>query len=442
MAKKPASKPKAGDRVTIEMTDETIEGVLMPQEDESFVIVKLKSGYNMGVARDRIRRIRIEEAFLAPKEEPGMKMHLRDLPTISILHTGGTIASKVDYHTGGVIARFSPEDILRMFPKLRDVANVKSRLIANMFSEDMRFAHYKLLLDAIEEEIAAGVDGIIITHGTDTMHYTSAALAFSLENCPLPILLVGSQRSSDRGSSDAAMNLLCAATFATKTDYCGVAICMHENMDDDACLILPPCKTRKLHTSRRDAFRPVNDVPIARIAWSDGNGGNITYLKEDYQKKPKEKLIVRNRFAEKVGIIKCHPNMFPEQFLFFKGYKGLVIEGTGLGQAPVGVPNDLAKLHAEILSAIKKIIESGCAVVMTSQCVFGGVQMNVYSDAIYLERAGVISADDMLTEVAFIKLAWALGNFKQDEAKQILRANLRGEINERHGIEFIDKDWR
>jgi len=134
--------------------------------------------------------------------------------------------------------------------------------------------------------------------------------------------------------------------------------------------------------------------------------------------------------------------MFPEQFLFFKGYKGLVIEGTGLGQAPVGVPNDLAKLHAEILSAIKKIIESGCAVVMTSQCVFGGVQMNVYSDAIYLERAGVISADDMLTEVAFIKLAWALGNFKQDEAKQILRANLRGEINERHGIEFIDKDWR
>ncbi len=435
-------KPKAGDLVVIETADELIEGVLMPQEDDSSVIVKLKSGYNMGIARDRIKQIKLKEAFAPPPREPEAKMHLRDLPTVSILHTGGTIASKVDYRTGGVVARFSPEEILRLFPKLRDIANIRSRLIANMFSEDMRFAHYKLLLDAIEEEIAAGVDGIIITHGTDTMHYTSAALAFALENCPVPVLLVGSQRSSDRGSSDAAMNLLCAATFATRTDYHGVAICMHEGMDDDACVILPPCKTRKLHTSRRDAFRPVNDVPIARVRWSDAEDGGIEYLKEEYQKKPAGKLVMRSRFTEKVGLIKCHPNMFPEQFSFFKGYKGLVIEGTGLGQAPVGSPNDLVKLHQEIFGAITEIIESGCVVVMTSQCIFGGVQMHVYSDAIDLAKAGVVPGADMLAEVAFIKLAWALGNFKPDEAKQILRANLRGEINEQRGVEFIAKDWR
>lgn len=444
-----ADKPKAGDTIIIETAYETIQGVLMPQEDESAVIVKLQSGYNMGVARDKIKSMTLKEAYSPPAEKPseaGSALAAqKDLPMISILHMGGTIASKVDYRTGGVIARFSPEEILKLFPELRDIANIRSTLIANMFSEDIRFEHYKLMLDAIEKEIAAGVKGIIITHGTDTMHYSSAALAFALENCPIPILLVGSQRSSDRGSSDAAMNLLCAAKFLTKTDFCGVGICMHENMDDDSCLILPACRTRKMHTSRRDAFRPVNDVPIARVQWKDEGSKDgadaITYIKKDYPKKSEGKLTVRNGFHEHVGLIKCHPNMHPKQFAMFRGYKGLVIEGTGLGQAPVGSPDVISAIHQDILKEIKGLVESGCIVVMTSQCIFGGVQMHVYSDAIDLTDAGVIPGEDMLTEVAFVKLAWALGNFKQNEAAQLMRANLRGEMSEKRGTEFLDKNW-
>jgi len=360
-------------------------------------------------------------------------------PTIAILHTGGTIASKVDYKTGGVIARFTPEEILEMFPELKEIANIKSKLIANMFSEDIRFKHYSLMCKAVEEEIKNNVDGIILTHGTDTIGYSAAALSFALENLNVPVILVGSQRSSDRGSSDAAMNLICAAKFISKTDFAGAAICMHENTSDDSCLIMPACKTRKLHTSRRDAFKVVNGKPIARVSYKTGK---IEFLKKDYEKKEKgRKLIVKDKFEEKVAILKTHPNMFPEQFEFYKSYEGLVIEGTGLGQAPVGTPNEISKIHAKNLEAIKKIIKNGCVVVMASQCIFGRVQMHVYSDAIDLANAGVIPGGDMLAETAFIKLAWLLGNYKKDEAKEMVGKNLRGELNERIlADEFLDND--
>ena len=360
-------------------------------------------------------------------------------PTIAILHTGGTIASKVDYKTGGVIARFTPEEILEMFPELKEIANIKSKLIANMFSEDIRFKHYSLMCKAVEEEIKNNVDGIILTHGTDTIGYSAAALSFALENLNVPVILVGSQRSSDRGSSDAAMNLICAAKFISKTDFAGAAICMHENTSDDSCLIMPACKTRKLHTSRRDAFKVVNGKPIARVSYKTGK---IEFLKKDYEKKEKgRKLIVKDKFEEKVAILKTHPNMFPEQFEFYKSYEGLVIEGTGLGQAPVGTPNEISKIHAKNLEAIKKIIKNGCVVVMASQCIFGRVQMHVYSDAIDLANAGVIPGGDMLAETAFIKLAWLLGNYKKDEAKEMVSKNLRGELNERIlADEFLDND--
>ena len=267
-----------------------------------------------------------------------------------------------------------------------------------------------------------------MTHGTDTMTYTSAALAFSLENIPIPVIIVGAQRSSDRGSSDASVNLICAAEFIAKSDFAGVALCMHEKMDDDICAILPACKTRKMHTSRRDAFKPINDTVIARV---DFEKRKIEFVKKEYMKKDKKrKLTIKNEFEDKVSILKCHPNMFPEQFEFFKGYKGLVIEGTGLGQAPVGVPNELCEIHKKNLAAIKKLVETGTVVVMTSQTIFGRVQMHVYSNAIDLVNAGVIPGEDMTSETAFIKLAWLLGNYKnKDEINKLLVTNLRGEIN-------------
>jgi len=233
---------KSGDKVKVRTKDEIIEGILMPNEETDSIIIKLNNGYNIGIKKNKIKDIKVlkqnekEDIIMTPLSNN------KDLPTISILHTGGTIASKVDYKTGGVVARFEPEELINMFPELKEITNIRSKLIANMFSEDMRFSHYQLMIKGIRDEIKKNVDGIILTHGTDTMGYTAAALAFALENPSIPIIIVGAQRSSDRGSSDAAVNLICAAEFITKTDFAGVAICMHKNTDDNTCIILPHVK--------------------------------------------------------------------------------------------------------------------------------------------------------------------------------------------------------
>lgn len=424
--------PKEFDKVKVIFNDKETEGILLPYQNPDFLFLKLKNGYNIGIHKKKIKQTLLLEKF-RPKEHKIKKIkQSSEKPRITILHTGGTIASKVDYNTGGVISKFAPEEIINMFPELKTIANIKSKLISNMFSEDMRFKHYTIMCRAIQKEIKQNVDGIILTHGTDTLCYTSAALAFALENLPIPVIIVGSQRSSDRGSSDAAFNLICAAKFITQSGFSGIAICMHESSSDNTCLIMPPCKTRKLHTSRRDAFKVVNDKPIARINYETGK---IEYLKPYSKKSSQNKLIVRDKFEEKVGLIKTHPNMFPSQFHFFRNYKGLVIEGTGLGQAPVGTPNKICKIHEKNLKALKNIISKGCMVIMASQCIFGIVQMHVYSDAIDLANIGVIPGKDMLSETAFIKLSWLLGNFPKNKIRELFESNLRGEIIERILIE-------
>lgn len=421
---------KPGDRVKVIASDEIREGILMPNEETDSVVIKLDNGYNAGIGRKKVKEIKIVEKYKA-KESTNKAEIKKDSkkPTIAILHTGGTIASKVDYRSGAVYSSFNPEDILGMFPELFDIANFNSKLIANMWSDDLRFKHFEVIAEAIEKEVKKGVDGIIIGMGTDNLAVASAALAFIVEETPIPILFVGAQRSSDRGSSDAAMNLICAAEFIAKTDFAGVAICMHENSGDNSCAIMPAAKTRKLHSSRRDAFKPVNDTLIARINY---DSKKIEFIKKDYPKKDgKGKLAITPKMEDKVGLLKITINMFPEQFELYAGYNGLVIEGTGLGHTPGQAPNEYCAIHKKIYPAIKKVIDSGCVVVMTTQCLFGRVHMHVYDKGVDLTNLGVIPGKDMLPETAFVKLAWLLGNYKKDEAKELIVKNLRGEINER-----------
>jgi len=425
--------PKPGDRVKIETKDEVIEGILMPRAeylDENTIILKLNSGYNIGLNRSDIKHIEIIKESQLIKEEKKTKLARNPkLPIISILHTGGTIASKVDYRTGAVFSSFTPEDLIEQFPELAKTANFNSELIANMWSDDLRFKHFEVIAKAIEREVKQGVEGIIIGIGTDNLAVASAALAFIVEQTPIPVILVGAQRSSDRGSSDAYMNLVCAAEFITKSDFAGVAICMHEKTDDNTCAVFPATKTRKLHTSRRDAFKAVNDTIIARIYYDTKK---IEFIKKDYQKKDRVgKLVIKPTMEEKVGFLKITINMFPEQFLFFKSYKGLVIEGTGLGHTPGHMPNEIARIHLEIFPAIKKVIESGCVVVMASQTIFGRVNMHVYNKGVDLMNLGVIPGEDMLAETAFIKLSWLLANYPTEKVKELIGKNLRGEISER-----------
>ena len=417
-----------GDKVKIVTENQTVEGVLMPAPKDTFLI-KLDSGYNVGVESKDVRKMilveeRKEKTIIAEnKLAPNKK-----LPTIAILHTGGTIASKVDYRTGGVVSKFSPEELVSMFPELKEIANIESELVAQMWSDDIRFAHLSLIAEAIQKQVQKGVQGIIIGMGTDNLAVAAAGLSFIIEKTPIPVLLVGAQRSSDRGSSDAAMNLICAAQFITKTDFVGVAICMHAQEDDEHCVILPANKTYKLHSSRRDAFKAVNSTIVALVHYKEKK---IDFLQKEYLKRNSDKLILKPKMEEKVGLLKIHINMFPEQFEFFKGYKGLVIEGTGLGHTPGQAPNPQSEIHTKIYPALQKVIDSGCVIVMTTQCIFGGVNMNVYDKGRDLLEIGVISGKDMLANTALVKLSWLLGNYSQKEVQKLIGQNLRGEINER-----------
>ena len=138
---------------------------------------------------------------------------------------------------------------------------------------------------------------------------------------------------------------------------------------------------------------------------------------------------------EKVGLLKIHIHMVPEQFDFYQSYKGLIIEGTGLGHTPGQVPNPESAIHKKIYPAIKKLTQSGCVVVMTTQCIFGGVNMNVYDKGRDLMNLGVIPGQDMLANTAFVKLSWLLGNYPKEKVKELIGQNLRGEINNQHNYQ-------
>jgi glutamyl-tRNA(Gln) amidotransferase subunit D len=424
---------KEGSLIEAKKGKQVFRGTILPASNKNILALKLETGYNAGLKLPEVKEVKkLGAGKIVGKASVSKAHRKKGLPTISILHTGGTIASRVDYRTGSVYSSFEPSDLISMFPELGEIANFESRLLRNMWSDDLRFEHFGIIARAIEEEAKKGVEGIIIGMGTDNLAVAAAGLAFVLEKCPIPVIFVGAQRSSDRGSSDAAMNLACASLFIEKTDFAGVAVCMHNSSSDDKCAILPACKTRKLHTSRRDAFKPVNDEAIALV---DYKSKEIKFLKRDYERRDKKaKIVAKPRFESKVGLLKISINMFPEQFEFFskEGFKGLVIEGTGLGQAPGHTPDEITKkAHKGIFPAIEKFAKQGGIAVMTSQCLFGRVQMHVYDKAMDLVKLGVIPGEDMLPETAFVKLAWLLGNYPAEEAKKLMVENLRGEIKAR-----------
>ncbi len=431
--------PNPGDKVQVTAKKEMVKGILMPSPDEEIILLKLETGYNLGFEKKDVQEIKI----IKVKEEPALQERKTlsprsGLKTISLLHCGGTIASKVDYETGAVKAKFSPEELLEMFPELGAFANLRSRLIANLLSENIRFAHYNLIARAIEEEINSGARGIIVTHGTDTLHYTAAALSFALEKLNIPVLLVGAQRSSDRGSSDAYLNLACAVQFIANSDFSGVAICMHHSADDKQGVILPGVNSRKMHSSRRDAFKAINSEPFALI----GLEGKITWLRKDYPPQQEGAKLVLKPFQEKikVGLLKSHPQMFVEEFRPYLNFDGLVLEGTGLGHFPIEKYDSLTQENELIFKELEKLA-GRIPLVMTVQTIFGGVNMNVYSPGRKLVSLGILGNGLNLTaETAFIKLAWLLSNYPPAKAKELMAKNLRGEINRQIGYkeDFVE----
>ena len=413
------------DYVVITTKNQKFTGLIIPhQENDEIIILKLDNGYNIGINKSSIKSIKSLKISKKEVKQPrSILKHDKNLKKVVLIHTGGTIASKVDYTTGGGTSKYSPENLVELVSELPKIVNIETDVAADLMSEDINFDDYKKMISTIKKHIKR-CDGIILGHGTDTLAYTSAALAFAIENPPIPILIVGSQRSSDRPSSDSNMNLICAARFIAQTDFKGIAICMHDSINDDKCAILTATKTRKMHTSRRDAFKAINDKPIALV------GNKVEWVKNpesDENRLKQNELVVKDKFADSVGLFKTHPNMNPKLFEFMtKNYDALVIEATGLGHMPTNTKENM--MNYELL---KKFIKKGGIIAITSQCLYGRVHPHVYTNLRRLSSIGCIFCEDMLSETAFIKLSWLMGNYSAEETKRLLTVNLRGEINDR-----------
>ncbi len=416
-----------GDIVIVSTASRKYEGMLMPRyelADDKHIVLKIRSGYNIG--------IQIEQETLIQKVGTGTKPSFKTqnsqpskqgLPHIAVISTGGTIASRVDYVTGAVRPALSAEDLLSVVPELSDIANIRTEILYGLLSENVHAPHWTGLAEATAKHLKNGVDGVVICHGTDTMAYTAAALSFAIQNPPVPIIIVGSQRSSDRPSSDASFNLLSSVKAATTLPAAGVFLAMHETTSDENLVLHLGTKARKCHTSRRDAFKSINTPPAARM-----QGDSLQIILKDLPVRDlSRKPDVRPEFDENVALIKFFPGMKPETLrrCVGEGCRGIVLEGTGLGH--VGV---------YLLDAVRETAKDGLLVAMTSQCLWGRVNMNVYDTGMYLQRAGVVPLEDMLPETALVKMMWCFGQTNnRDEAARLLTANLAHEISERRIVE-------
>ena len=422
------SEAKAGDVVEVITKEETISGILMPRPellDENFIVLKLDSGYNIGIDKKKIEKIKVIEVYKAKKAVKEKVKFNKNLPTVAVLSTGGTISSRIDYRTGGVYADYTAEDFVEMMPELKNIANIKAKKIMSVMSEDLMPADWKQMAHEIAKELNDNnVSGVVITHGTDTLHYTAAALSFLLRNLNKPVVITGAQRSIDRGSSDAFMNLVCSITTAAKMNMAEVITCLHGSLSDDYCVLNRGTKVRKMHTSRRDAFRPINELPIAKVY----DTGKIEILNEKYKKKTNGKVIVDDKFEEKIALVQIYPGMDPGIIDFYvkKGYKGIILTATALGHVPTMSKNSL-------ISVLKKAIDKKVAVVIASQTLYGRTHPYVYTNLRKLSvEAGCIFAEDMLPETAYVKLGWVLGHTNDlAQIKKLMLENVAGEITHR-----------
>ncbi|MFH1572826.1 MAG: Glu-tRNA(Gln) amidotransferase subunit GatD [Acidobacteriota bacterium] len=424
------------------------EGVILPRSetlDDEHVVIKLKNGYNVGVHINRVARVEEvgykEAVYKIPEKDFPSRP---DLPRVTLLGTGGTIASRLDYRTGAVIPAFTPGELYGAVPELADICNLTTRKLFGVFSENMAKEQYIALARAIGEEIAGGTDGIVVGHGTDTMGHTAAILSFMVQDSPIPIVLVGSQRSSDRPSSDAALNLIHAVRSAAYCEIAEVVICMFGPTSDRYGLLHRGTRCRKMHSSYRSTFRTIGDIPLAMVRQED-----FAYLTGEFRRRDRACPVrIDPVYEDRTAILYYYPGMRPDlvDALVEKGYRGIVIAGTGLGH-----------VNKPLYPALKRAIEDGVHVVMTVQTLWGFAQMYVYDTGRDLLDIGVVPLENMLPETALMKLSWVLAHTDaHDRVMRMMRETVNHEITEREphngylilqgGLpeteEFVSSHWK
>jgi len=406
--------------------NEILEGVVMPPyvfTDPDIIVVKLKNGYNIGVLYSEIKDLEIIEM---KKPEAGSIssekiVQRKDLPKIIVVGTGGTIASKIEYETGAVKPSTSVDELIEAIPEVLDIAYIESETLFNILSENMRPEYWEIIAERIYNYMRDETyKGVIVTHGTDTMSFTASAIAFAIQRKNIPIVFVGSQRSSDRPSSDAALNFIGAVITAVKAPFAESVIAMHHETSDTKIAVSRGVKTRKMHTSRRDTFRSINSRPLALV---DPFKKDVELIEKEYIPRSKEEPILMNGFDKKVALIYSYPGIDPEilEFLIEKKYRGIVIAGTGFGHVP-----------EYMIPVIRKAINNNIAVAVTSQTLYGRVNLSVYQTGREMLRAGVIPCEDMLPETAYVKLSWTLYRTDNIESvRKIMLTNYVYEMNPR-----------
>jgi glutamyl-tRNA(Gln) amidotransferase subunit D len=419
---------KIGDIVKIATkSGEVFEGALFPRSEygnPDHIVLKLKNGYNIGIHYERTESIHVvgegqKPHFTRPPPPPKNL----GLPRVAIISTGGTIASRVDYRTGAVQPALTAEDLASVVPELSSIAVVEADILFSELSENVTPSQWKKLAEEVAGKIAAGVAGVVVSQGTDTMHYTAAALSFALQNPPVPVLLVGAQRSSDRPSSDAASNLTGAVALAAKADLGVVGVTMHEGLSDQYIVAHRGTRVRKCHTSRRDAFKSINSEPLAKYNLQTGQ---IDYSEDHPNRNNGHSLILKPEFDHKAYLLKFHPGFNPELIdaAVKAGARGLVLEGTGLGH-----------VSKYCYDSIRKAVKNDVPVFMTSQTIWGRVDMNVYVTGRDLLNIGVVPLEDMIPETALVKLMWVLGHTKSlDKIHQAMLDPVAGDITARSSI--------
>lgn len=411
-------------KAVIETTRGEFQGTVLPRaenDDDTHIVLKIATGYNIGIDIFTIKSMKEIGYYKATYKIPEKEFpYTPNLPKVKLLGTGGTIASRLDYRTGAVIPAFSPGELYGAVPELASICNLTTEKLFAVFSENMGPEQYKALAIAIGKEIENGIDGIIIGHGTDTLSHTAAALTFMVQNSPVPIVLVGSQRSSDRPSSDAALNLMHATYTAGHSDIAEVMVCMFGPTSDEYGFLHRGTRVRKMHSSYRSTFRTIGDTPLATVSLKDG----VRPIKDTYNHRRKDRKVkILPYFEEKVSIVYYYPNMKPDiiDSLVDNGYRGIIIAGTGLGH-----------VNKPLYPAIERAKKKGVHMFMTVQTLWGYAHMYVYDTGRDLMAKGIIPAENMLPETAYIKLGWVLGQTDDpDEVKRLMLTPINDEITPR-----------
>lgn len=412
-----------GCTLSIETSGKSYKGVLMPHHEfsgEDIVILKVKSGYNIGIRIDESAEIEVVSKPVERVKPESAEETKEGLKTIVLIGTGGTIASYVDYRTGAVHPALSTSDMINAVPEIKEVANLKAKVLFSIFSENMTVPHWQKLAEAIAEELDGGADAVIVPHGTDTMGYTASAVSFMLGEVSKPVVFVGAQRSSDRPSSDASCNLMAAAKFCVEGGRAGVFVVMHDGPGDDSFAVHCGTRVRKMHTSRRDAFKSINVPPVAHV----DKDGKIVFNTPG-RAVSDAKVEARGAMCTDVVLLQFYPGMDPALFhdVVMKS-KGVVIAGSGLGH-----------VNSNMVPLIKEATDAGIIVVVTSQCLNGRTNLNVYNTGRDMLAAGAITVWDMLPETAYTKLMWALANTSSVEAaKVVMQTPLAGEMSDRREL--------